>query len=197
MAFCPEHDTLKWDQTPEFTPYARRRASPPLSYAESPPALYTGWPLDTGSKKYNSKNSISSRRLVPIRSDVWPQLATFISERMTKKTRKSIVVPRYMLHYLKLTPCDCWEFANGDRLIDVETRGGGVLPYITYTYMCRPTGSWFWSSWLRTGYPFQRRFLERGIKNCGSRLYPLLKIVADYEEAFIWCISRTNKEIPF
>ena len=60
--------------------------------------------------------------------------------------------------------------------------------------MCRPTGSWFWSSWFRTGYPFQRRFLVRGMKNCGSRLY-LLKIVADYEEAFIWCISRTNKEI--
>ena len=41
--------------------------------------------------------------------------------------------------------------------------GGGVHPYITYTGMCRPTGSWFWSSWFRTGYPFQRRFLERGI----------------------------------
>ena len=40
---------------------------------------------------------------------------------------------------------------------------GGVLPYITYTGMCRPTGSWFWSYWFRTGYPFQRRFLERGI----------------------------------
>jgi len=39
----------------------------------------------------------------------------------------------------------------------------GVLPYITYTGMCRPTGSWFWSSWFRTGYPFQRRCLERGI----------------------------------
>ena len=39
----------------------------------------------------------------------------------------------------------------------------GLLPYITYTGMCRPTGSWFWSSWFRTGYPFQRRFLERGI----------------------------------
>ena len=38
---------------------------------------------------------------------------------------------------------------------------------------------------FRTGYPFQRPFLERGIKNCGSRLYLLLKIVADYEEAFI------------
>ena len=33
--------------------------------------------------------------------------------------------------------------------------------------------------------PFQRRSLERGIKNCGSRLYLLLKIVTDYEEAFI------------
>ena len=52
--------------------------------------------------------------------------------------------------------------------------GGGVLPYITYTGMCRPTGSWFWSSWFWTGYPFQRRFLERGIKNCGQRLYLLL-----------------------
>ena len=51
---------------------------------------------------------------------------------------------------------------------------GGALPYITYTGMCRPTGSWFWSFWFRTEYPFQRRFLERGIKNCGSRLYLLL-----------------------
>ena len=42
-------------------------------------------------------------------------------------------------------------------------RPGGALPYITYTGMYRPTGSWFWSSWFRTGYPFQRRFLERGI----------------------------------
>ena len=41
--------------------------------------------------------------------------------------------------------------------------GGGVLPYITYTGMCRPKGSWFWSSWFRTGYPFHTRFLERGI----------------------------------
>ena len=76
-------------------------------------------------------------------------------------------------------------------------RGEGVLPYITYTGMCRPTGSWFWSSWFRTGYPFQRRFLEWGIKYCGSWLYLLLKIVADYEEAFISCISWTNKEMSF
>ena len=47
------------------------------------------------------------------------------------------------------------------------------------------------------GYPFQRRFLERGIKNCGSRLYLLLKIVADYEETFFLCKSRTNKDISF
>ena len=40
---------------------------------------------------------------------------------------------------------------------------GGILPYITYMGMCRPKGSWFWSFWFRTGYPFQRRFLERGI----------------------------------
>ena len=38
---------------------------------------------------------------------------------------------------------------------------------------------------LERGISFQRRFLERGIKNCGSRFYLLHKIVADYEEAFI------------
>ena len=32
--------------------------------------------------------------------------------------------------------------------------GGGVLPYITYTGMCRPMGLWFWS--------FLKIFLERG-----------------------------------
>ena len=35
------------------------------------------------------------------------------------------------------------------------------------------------------GRDFEAPDLERGIKNCGSRLYLLLKIVADYEEAFI------------
>ena len=74
--------------------------------------------------------------------------------------------------------------------------GGGGTP-ITYTGMWRQTGSWFWRSWFRTGYSFQRHVLERGIKNCGSRLYLLLKIVADYEQAFIWCISRINKKCLF
>ena len=45
----------------------------------------------------------------------------------------------------------------------VSQAPGGVLPYITYMGMCRPTGSWFWSSWFRTGYACQRRFPERGI----------------------------------
>ena len=71
--------------------------------------------------------------------------------------------------------------------------GGGGYSHTLPIRVCA-TGSWFWSSWFRTGYPFQRHFLERGIKNCGSRLYLLLKIVADYEEAFIWYIGRTNKE---
>ena len=38
--------------------------------------------------------------------------------------------------------------------------------------MCCPTGSWFWYSWSRTGYPYSRlfkngllKFLEQGIKN--------------------------------
>ena len=74
--------------------------------------------------------------------------------------------------------------------------GGGLLPYITYTGMCHPTGSWFWSSWFRTGYPFQRRFLEPG-KKIVDHSFIFCLIVADYEEAFIWCISRKNKEISF
>ena len=44
-----------------------------------------------------------------------------------------------------------------------EAVGRGVLPCINYTGLCCSTGSWFWSSLFRTGYPFQRRFLERGI----------------------------------
>ena len=48
-------------------------------------------------------------------------------------------------------------------LSTVRPGGGGVLPYIAYTGMCRPTRSWFWSFWFRMGYPFQRHFLERGI----------------------------------
>ena len=60
-----------------------------------------------------------------------------------------------------LLPNSLWSVLKCDRLELLCP--GGVLPYITYTGMCRPTGSWFWSSWFRTGYPFQRLLLERGI----------------------------------
>ena len=65
----------------------------------------------------------------------------------------------------------------------LQPRGRGVLPYITYMGMCRPKGSWFWSSWFRTGYPFQRRFLERGIIFRTHESSPLLL-------AAIWKYSR-------
>ena len=41
-------------------------------------------------------------------------------------------------------------------------RAEGVLQCISYTGMRRPTESGFWSSWLRTGYPFQRHFFRTG-----------------------------------
>ena len=57
------------------------------------------------------------------------------------------------------------ESRRGERAVSLNpcAFSGGVQYSHTYTGMCRPTGSWFWSSWFRTGYPFQRRFLERGI----------------------------------
>ena len=60
--------------------------------------------------------------------------------------------------------------------------GGGLLPYFTNTGMCRPTGSWFWSSWLRTGYPFQRRFLEWGII---FRTYESSSFISSHSKLFI------------
>ena len=56
-----------------------------------------------------------------------------------------------MLHYLKLTPCDCWEFANGDHLIDVETRGG-----YSHTLPIRVCAA-------QRGRDFEAPDLERGI----------------------------------
>ena len=75
--------------------------------------------------------------------------------------------------------------------------GGGVLPYITYTGMCRPTGSWFWSSWFRTGYPFQRRFLERGIifqtHESFNFVSSHLKLFKDRLLLKIWFNASTSK----
>ena len=75
--------------------------------------------------------------------------------------------------------------------------GGGGTP-IHYPYgMCRPTGSWFWSSWFRTGYPFQRRFLERGIifrtHECSSFVSSHLKLFKDRLLLKIWFNALTSK----
>ena len=76
-----------------------------------------------------------------------------------------------MLHYLKLTPCDCWEFANGDHLIDVETRGGGY----SHTLPIRVCAA-------QRGRDFEAPDLERGII---FRTHESSSTPGDYEEAFI------------
>ena len=57
------------------------------------------------------------------------------------------------------------------------TRGGGGEGY-SHT-------SPIWVCAAQRGRDFEAADLERGTKYFGSRLYLLLKIVADYEEAFI------------
>ena len=69
---------------------------------------------------------------------------------------------------------------------------GGTPIHYLYRYV-PPNGVMILKLLIYNRYPFQRCFLERGIifnkmgnkKNCASQLYLLLKIVADYEEAFI------------
>ena len=66
-----------------------------------------------------------------------------------------------------------------------EVRGGGVLPYITYTGMCRPTGSQRVSiseAFSRTGYNISN---ARKLQFCKQPFEIIYLIVADYEEAFI------------
>ena len=72
-------------------------------------------------------------------------------------------------------------------LVEAGSRGGGGYSHTLPIRVCA----------AQRGRDFEAPDLERGIKNCGSRLYLLLKIAADYEEAFISCISRRNKEICF
>ena len=55
------------------------------------------------------------------------------------------------------------------------TLGGGGYSHTLPIQVCA----------AQRGRDFEAPDLERGIKNCGSRLYLLLKIAADYEEAFI------------
>ena len=58
---------------------------------------------------------------------------------------------------------------------DPNPRGGGGYSHTLPIRVCA----------AQRGRDFEAPDLERGIKNCGSRLYLLLKIVADYEEVFI------------
>ena len=62
----------------------------------------------------------------------------------------------------------------------------GVLPYITCTGICAAQrGRDFEAPDLERGIHFRGVFYNGVLKNCGSWLYLLLKIVADYEEASI------------
>ena len=45
----------------------------------------------------------------------------------------------------------------------ITETGEGMIAGYTYTGMFHLKASWFWDSWSRTGLPFSRRFLERGI----------------------------------
>ena len=78
-----------------------------------------------------------------------------------------------------------------------KSPGGRVLPYITYVGMCRPTGSWFWSSWFRMGYPFHRRFVERGIifrtHESSSFVSSHLKLFKDRLLLKTWFNALTSK----
>ena len=65
------------------------------------------------------------------------------------------------------------------------TLGGGGTP-IHYLYGCVPPNRVVILKLLiYNRVSISEAFSRTGIKNCGSRLYLLLKIVADYKEAFI------------
>ena len=56
-------------------------------------------------------------------------------------------------------------------------RGGGYSHTLPIRVCATQRGRDFEAPDLERGnYPFQRHFLERGIKNCGSRLYFCLKL---------------------
>ena len=69
-----------------------------------------------------------------------------------------------------------WRGTSQTDAVDV-TPGGGEYSHTLPIRVCAAQRG----SDHRTGYPFQRRFLERG----RSRLYLLLKIVTDNGEALI------------
>ena len=68
---------------------------------------------------------------------------------------------------------------------DIDPPGGGGTPiHYLYRYL-PPNGVVILKLLIQNGVSISEAFSRKGYKNCGSRLYLLLKIVADYEEAFI------------
>ena len=85
--------------------------------------------------------------------------------------------------------CDCQATHIGETGRNLSTRltqhpGGGYSHTLPIWVCAAQRGRDFEAPDLERGIHFRVVFLERGIKNCGSRLYLQLKIV-DYEEAFI------------
>ena len=57
--------------------------------------------------------------------------------------------------------CEIMKFVNGN----LESPGGGVLPYIGYTGMCRWRGYGFQAIWSGKGYGFQTIWSGKGSSN--------------------------------
>ena len=82
--------------------------------------------------------------------------------------------------------------------------GGGVTPiHYLYGYV-PPNGVVIWSSWFRKWYPFQRRFLERGIISIIFRMHESSSFVSSHLKLFkdrsllkkiIWFNALTSKQL--
>ena len=81
--------------------------------------------------------------------------------RLCKHEKRFLLLKYYLVSHTNNNLSFPFPYGQTLNCNELLVPGGRVLPYNTYTGMCRPTGSWFWSSWFRTGYPFQRRFLAR------------------------------------
>ena len=139
-----------------------------FNYRDSVTVILTAQSLQTYvmSRAVTEQIVTQSRRPVVFSVSKWLKLTQF--QLFTPLwLKKGILQWEYLQEEKKVEPLGCPYLLLRVSKLEVFPggRGGGgvVLPYITYTGMCRPMGLWFWSSWFRTGYPFQRRFLERGI----------------------------------
>ena len=75
---------------------------------------------------------------------------------------------------------EVWEI--GERRV-VGSGPGGVLPYNSYSGMCRPTGSYFWDSDLKRGIIF-RTFSERGTTFQMHESFQILSTISRVERGF-------------